>query len=272
MGNVDSDSISSQAESSDHYRSRGDSSSLLVAAKDLVGEGPPFRFGWRADGSFGLERERQVAALSLLPAFIGSIGELLGKGGEHIVHFSSDRSSVLKFAHPDSFGFVIDEESLMDSRTLRMRPMLKHRPSLPSEYLFRWALLGYVFGLVTNFEGTRNVQRKEVSIVISQPFIGIEENDDDVPEWDEVVAFLMAFGFQPVDDAHVAYKEIKGAVWYRQMDGVLISDVFPRNFKRDKTGAVIPIDLVVNIVPPGASKILPQATEPFTLPPAASLL
>jgi hypothetical protein len=245
---------------------------LLIAAKNLTGEGSPFRFGGRADGSFGLERDRQVAALGLFPAFVGSIGELLAKGGEHIVHFSEDRSSVLKFAHPDSYGFVIDEESLMDTKTRLMRPLLKHRPSLPSEYLFRWALLDSVFGLVTSFEGMRKVKGNNFSIVISQPFIGMEESDDDVPEWDEVVAFLTAFGFDPVDDVHVAYKEIKGAVWYRQKDGILISDVFPRNFKRDETGAVFPIDVVVNIVPPGASQILPLATEPFTLPPAASLL
>lgn len=238
---------------------------MLVAAKNLSGEGPPFRYGWRADGSFGLERERQVKTLSALPEFTGSLGEFLDDGGEHIVHFSQERSRVIKIAHSNSYGFVVDEELLMDSWTLMMRPQLKHRRALPSEYLFRWALLDAVFGLVTTFEGTRQIAGGELSLVISQPFIGVEDRDDDVPEWHEVNQFLIAYGFLKVDDRHIAESLIKGAVWYRQNDGVLLSDVFPRNFRSDATGAVIPIDLVVNIVPPGASKFLPPAAAPFTL-------
>lgn len=177
---------------------------MLVAAKSLAGEGPPFRYGWRADGSFGLERERQVEALSALPVFAGSMGEFLDDGGEHIVHFSQDRSRVIKMAHPNSYGYVVDEESLMDTWTLMMRAQLKHRRALPSEYLFRWALLDAVFGLVTTFEGTRQIADGEPSLVISQPFIGVEDRDDDVPEWDDVNEFLTAHGFLKVDDRHIA--------------------------------------------------------------------
>jgi hypothetical protein len=236
---------------------------MLNTAQGLAGEGPPFRYGWRADGSFGLERERQVELLGSLPKFSASLGEALAKGGEHVVYFSEERSTILKIALPGIFGYVVDEEMLMDDRTLQVRPKLKHRPSLPSEYLFRWAVLDQIFGLVTTFAGVKLDDKNQPSLVIQQPFIGSEE--DDLPEWDEIAELLSAHDFSRIDDVHIADPQIKGAIWYRKKDGVLLSDVFPRNFRRTEGGVIFPIDIVVNIVPPGASKILPAASEPFAL-------
>jgi hypothetical protein len=127
--------------------------------------------------------------------------------------------------------------------------------------LFRWVVLDQIFDLVTILSGTSLNDAHMPSLVIQQPFIGSEE--DDVPDWDEITGFLSVYGFSKVDDLHIADPKIKGAVWYRQKDGVLISDVFPRNFRCTGTGVIFPIDLIVNIVPPGASRILPSANEPF---------
>jgi hypothetical protein len=236
---------------------------MLVTAQGLAGEGPPFRYGWRADGSFGLERERQVELFGSLPRFSGTLGEALGKGGEHVVYFSAERSTILKIALPGIFGYVVDEEMLLDDRTLQVRPKLKHRLSLPSEYLFRWAVLDQIFGLVTTFVGVTLDDKNQPSLVIQQPFIGSEE--DDVPEWDEIADLLSVHDFSQIEDVHIADPKIKGAVWYRQKDGVLLSDVFPRNFRRTASGVIFPIDVIVNIVPPGGSKILPPATAPIAL-------
>jgi hypothetical protein len=198
-----------------------------------------------------------------LPKFPGFLGELLDAGGEHRVYFSENRSTAIKIPLAGTFGYVVDEEVILDDRTLLNLPKLRHRPSLPSEYLFRWAVLDQVFGLVTTFCGVRENEGNDASLVVSQPFIGSEVQD--IPEWNSIEGFFMAHGFTRVDDRHIADPRIKGAVWYRQKDGLLISDAFPRNFRTDASGVVIPIDLVANIVFPGASKILPPAAEPFAL-------
>lgn len=253
-----------QAQGQNCHRPGGGARALLEAAASLAGAGASIGFGGSKAGALGLERENQIARLSLLPRFDGNTGELLAEGGEHAVYFAEERSIVTKIALPDIFGYVVDEEKMMDDRTFMQVPRLKHRHSLPSEYFVRWAILDQVFGLQTEFCGIMERDKDCPSIVIQQPFIGAEETD--IPSWEQLEEFFAAHGFARVDDKHIADPRIKGAVWYRQRDGLLMSDAFPRNFRVDTGGVVIPIDLIVNIVPPGASQILPSATEPFQLP------
>jgi hypothetical protein len=188
-------------------------------------------------------------------------------GGEHIVHRTADSLRIVKITLPGVFGRIIDEDRLFDSRTFLNSLKLKLRGALPSEYLARWALLDILFGLQTKFEGIYQEDGHEPQMVISQPFIG-----EFMPELEDVEALMEAMGFGKVEAKHSINPENADCTWYRQHDGILITDAFPRNFRLDREGAIIPIDLMINLVPPGASKILPPATEPFTLPPAASLL
>ncbi len=196
--------------------------------------------------------------MAALPSFDGDIGEHIATGGEHVVHLSPDGKRVLKFTLPGEFGFCVDEIILFDSRTFTNKIKLTHRRALPSEYLWRWLVLRKVFGLLTEVEGVTKRDDGSPALVISQPFVG-----EEMPDWEEIEAQLTGQGFALVDNALLSMPEMNDVIWYRQRDGVIISDAYPRNFRLDATGAIIPVDLLVNIVPPGASKVLPAATEPF---------
>ena len=261
-----SDDNSTEAKTSSPHRNRpsGCARALLEAAKSLAGPDATICFGRRPDGTFGLERNDQIAKLSAFRKFEGDLPPVLATGGEHVVYGSAVSGIIVKTALPEIFGYVVDEDKLLDERTFLQVPKLKHRHSLPSEYFVRWAILDHVFGLQTEFCGIVEQDKSCPSLVIIQPFIGSTEVDN--PSWEQLEAFFDAHNFVRVDDKHIADPRIKGAVWYRQRDGLLMSDAFPRNFRIDASGVVIPIDLIVNIVPPGASKILPSAATPFQLP------
>lgn len=159
------------------------------------------------------------------------------------------------------FGRTMDEDILFDSRTFLNSRKLRLRDALPSEYLLRWALLDGLFGLESRLLGVTGDGGAEPQLVISQRYIG-----QDMPDQGDVDALMFAMGFEKVEPRHVINPENEEVTWYRQRDGLLITDAFDRNFRLDReTGAVIPIDLMVTIVPPGASTILPPATEPFAL-------
>ncbi|TLD70029.1 hypothetical protein FEM03_14975 [Phragmitibacter flavus] len=171
---------------------------------------------------------------------------------------------MLKVTLPGYYGRTMDEDVLFDSRTFLNVSKLKLRDALPAEYLARWALLDHVFGLETEFEGIVRLGNAEPRMAISQAFIGVGQT---VPELEDVEALMMAMGFEKVDAKLIANPENQYCTWYRQRDGILITDAFPRNFRKDgATGAVMPVDLMVNVVPPGGSVLLADAIEPFILP------
>jgi hypothetical protein len=192
------------------------------------------------------------------------LGDHIVKGGEHDVYWSVDRGRVHKVTYPGEFGFIIDEVSLLSDRTFQNETKLQIRPALPSEYLIRWALLDRIFGVQTEFRGVYENEGSEPSLVISQQFIGAHPGE--IPEWQELEAFMSAFGFAKVDPRLIRTPEIADHTWYRNADGIIVTDAFPRNFRIDVTGAVMPVDLIVNIVPPGASKLLATAAKPFKFP------
>jgi hypothetical protein len=240
----------------------GASAYLRTSIYALAGGESHLHYGGGAGGPLAEARESQLVLLASLPVFRGGIGEHIDTGGEHVVHLSADGLRVLKFTLPGQFGFCVDEKMVFDSRTFLNKPRILHRQALPAEYLGRWLVLRKVFGLRTELEGTITRPDGTQALVISQPFVG-----ESMPAWEDVEFVLTGLGFARVDNANLSMRELDDVVWYRQRDGVLISDAYPRNFRLEASGALIPIDLVVNIVPPGASKILPPATEPFALHP-----
>lgn len=66
-----------------------------------------------------------------------------------------------------------------------------------------------------------------------------------------------------MDDQHIINPEVHGVTWYRQRDGILVTDAHARNFRRDLDSVIILVDLVIALVPPGASTLLPAATQPW---------
>jgi hypothetical protein len=150
----------------------------------------------------------------------------------------------------------MDEAMLLDSRTFLTKPRLTLRSALPSEYLRRWAVLTDIFGLPTSYLGTTGNSADGPQMIVSQPYI--EQADDDQPTLDDVSAFMQAHGFSKIAPESVAMPEVADVTWYRQSDGILITDAHARNFRKALNGTLVPVDLVVTLIQPGATKALPN--------------
>jgi len=153
----------------------------------------------------------------------------------------------------------MDETKLLDPRTFLNKPRLMMRAALPSEYLRRWAVMTDIFGMPTEYLGKVVSKDPEPQMVVEQPFIPEDENLPATLE--DVSDFFTAHGFALVDDAHIINPEVHGVTWYRQRDGVLITDAHARNFRRDLDGVIIPVDLVISLVPKGCSSLLPETEQ-----------
>ncbi len=156
----------------------------------------------------------------------------------------------------------MDETKLLDPRTFQNTSRLMMRAALPSEYLRRWAITDGVFGMPTRYLGKITGTDRDPQMAIEQPYIA---EDEDMPATlEDVNDFFAAHGFEKVKDACIINPEVHNVTWYRQRDGILVTDAHARNFRRDLDGVIIPVDLVIALVPPGASTLLPSATEPWT--------
>lgn len=165
---------------------------------------------------------------------------------------------------PGFYGRILDEAILLDPRTFQNKRKLAMRGAIPSEYLRRWAVCNLAFGVITQYEGVVNPGSPEPQIAVTQPFI--DQNDDDLPQTEDVVAFFEANGFAQVSADMIVNPEIQGVTWYRQRDGILVTDAHPRNFRKDAaTGILVAIDLVVTLVPRGVSKLLPEPERPWSI-------
>lgn len=153
----------------------------------------------------------------------------------------------------------MDETKLLDPRTFQNKTRLMMRAALPSEYLRRWAVMDDVFGMTTHYLGKVTGSDREPQMTVEQPFIPEDENLPATLE--DAAAFFTAHGFERVSDEHIINPEVHGVTWYRQRDGVLVTDAHARNFRRDLDGVLIPVDLVIALVPPGASALLPVAAK-----------
>lgn len=182
-------------------------------------------------------------------------------GGEHTVYIPQGSEVVVKHTLPGFYGRIMDETKLLDPRTFQNKTRLMMRAALPSEYLRRWAVMTDVFGMRTHYLGKVIGSDREPQMAVEQPFIPEDENLPATSE--DAEAFFTAHGFDRVDNAHIINPEVHGVTWYRQRDGVLVTDAHARNFRRDLDGVIIPVDLVIALVPPGSSVLLPAAEKPW---------
>lgn len=144
----------------------------------------------------------------------------------------------------------MDETKLLDSRTFRNKTRLMMRAALPSEYLRRWAVMDDVFGMTTRDFGKVTGTDREPQMAVEQPFIPTNENLPATLE--DAAAFFTAHGFDRVNDQHIVNPEVHGVAWYRQRDGILVTDAHARNFRRDLDRVIIPMDLVIALLPAAA--------------------
>ncbi len=177
-------------------------------------------------------------------------------GGEHAVFESEGKTAIVKHTLPGFYGRLMDESVLLDSRTFQMRRKLTMRGALPSEYLRRWAVLHAVFGIPTTYLGTTGMDVTGLQMAVVQPYI--EQDDSDPAEIHDVVEFMTGHGFTKVDPGLIAIPEVAAVTWYRQRDGLLITDAHARNFRKDINGVIIPVDLVVTPLPKGMTQVLPE--------------
>lgn len=229
--------------------------SLLAAASRLSGNGGAFHSGCESI-EFPSAREAQLVTLSSEPIARESALPQSFVGGEHVVFIPSSPDVVIKHTLPGFYGRILDERSLLDPRTFLNRKQLAMRGALPSEYLQRWAVMADVFGLATHYLGRTEGPDREPCMAVSQPFI--VELPEDPATLDDVAALMEAHGFSRVDPDMIVNPEIKDVTWYRQRDGLLITDAHARNFRKDTEGLIFPIDLVITTIAPGAFSTLPQ--------------
>lgn len=248
-----------ETESSHHHGPKKTVLDLLDSAARLAGRDAQVCFGRHSKQPFYSARENEVIRLSAEMEAPPSPSEIFGEGGEHRIFGSATLGRLVKHTLPGRFGQIMDEAKLLDPRTFQNKPRLKMRYALPSEYLRRWAVMTDVFGMRTEYIGKVTKEGGEPQMAIEQPFIVEDEN---LPATkDDLIEFFTKHGFDRVDDDHLVNPEVHGVTWYRQRDGILVTDAHARNFRRDMDGVIIPVDLVIALVPPGASTLLPAATR-----------
>jgi len=244
-------------ETSYHYFEEADAGSLAGAAARLSGACSAVYFGPESEGAFAAARKAELERLGLEAVRSAPRMPAVFRGGEHDVFVLEDSSVsyVWKATLDGKYGMIMDEKKLLDPATFQNRNKLTMRGALPSEYLRRWALLAEYFYMPTRYEGViLEASLKEPRMVISQPYI--EQDDDDQVSVEDIQAFMDAHAFKRVDAKHIAIKELGDVTWYRSSDGILLTDAFPRNFRKDLSGRLFPIDLCVSVIPKERSLIL----------------
>lgn len=248
-----------ETQSHHHHRPKKVTGDLLQSAARLAGAGGSLYFGCQSSKLIPAARANELKRLAseiaiqppdYLPTFVG---------GEHAVFISEKSEIVIKHTLPGFYGRIMDETKLLDPRTFQNKTRLMMRAALPSEYLRRWAVMDDVFGMTTHYLGKVTGSDRDPQMAVEQPFIAEDENWPATLE--DAEAFFTAHGFERVDDNHIINPAVHGVTWYRQRDGILVTDAHARNFRRDLDDVIIPVDLVIALVPPGASTLLPAATR-----------
>lgn len=147
---------------------------------------------------------------------------------------------------------IMDERKLLNPRTMLSEFKLTIRPALPSEYLTRWAIFSSVFGIDTEYVGRPLGSVNQLEI--RQTFV--PQDPDAIIEATDIETYMEAMGFVKIPPDLIAIPEVQHVTFYRQHDGILITDAHPRNFRLTPAGLIVPIDLVVSAIPTGASRIL----------------
>lgn len=236
---------------------------LLRAADRLSGSDARIYFGAEREKQFAeILRSEQRALSSEVSAPATPNATPIFTGGEHDV-FECEMGRVCKRTVDGYYGRIIAEVNVLDERTFQNRVKLTLKPALPSEYLKRWAITYDIFGLPTAYLGVTHKNSGCPRIAVYQPYI--DQNDDDQATLEDIREFMTKYGFERVDESKIVEGNFAQATWYRDRDGILVTDAHARNFRKEsRTGTLIPVDLMISAVPEGGSKILTNPYRPWS--------
>ena len=235
---------------------------LVESAARLSGRDDAFGQSGSGKRSHADSREGELVRLAAEPAAPELVLPLFAEGGEHRVYGTAQPGDLIKQTLPGYYGRILEERMLLDPRTFMNERKLAMRGALPSEYLRRWAIMADIFGLVSTYLGQVPNATREPQMAVSQPFIA--ESEDDPATLDDVAQLMTAHGFERVPAALIINPEVQEVTWYRPRDGVLITDAHARNVRKDMSGLIIPIDLVIGLVDVTTSTLLPAPDKLWT--------
>jgi hypothetical protein len=252
-----------EEKNADHHGPEANVQDLLCAAARICGADERIHFGPEWEKWLPSIRLSQVVALNKEPLAEAPDHPPTFTGGEHDVFECEEGSAIIKRTLCGFYGRIMDEKNLLDSAIFQNRRQLFLRSALPSEYLRRWALLSWIFGVPTTYLGHTQFGDTDLRILVHQPYI--EQEDADPATLEDVSDFMLSHQFARVEDRKIAVPEVKEVTWYRQSDGVLITDAHARNFRKATDGSLVPVDLMVSLVPKGTSTLLPDPISPWSL-------
>jgi len=163
------------------------------------------------------------------PEEIDSLVLVSNSTSEHEVHYRQSDNRAVKRTWSGVYGQV----------PFPNKGRLDRSNASPSEYLVRQALQVAVFGSDIRFEGV-SISDKPSMVLFEPPrqpsFVVSQEwfEGGEAPTMAEIAERLEADGFVSVPNSYFG--------WYRPLDGVVIVDAKPDNFKKTSAG-VVPIDL-----------------------------
>lgn len=227
-------------------------------ASGLIGANAQASFAWKSRVSRELLQQRELGRLAqaaqprtaeLLP------GERLGGGNEHHV-YRVDGSTVRKItqaADHGPYGQVVAAN--------KPNGQLDFKPALPSDYIWRLALMRRVFNVPTRVVAiVQNNERPWLpQIVTEQPYYQsavLPDGTEDLPTEDDTRVFLESRGFVELPKSFYDSTSIPDSKrpWYRASDHILVADAKPENFVKialdEHRTALMPVDLIIQQMSP----------------------
>ena len=156
---------------------------------------------------------------------------------EHVVYFRSSDSRVVKCTKPGKFGLGHGPKGFYG----------RHPDATPLFYLQRISLMNQEFptdfrleGVALNQSQIGNRKIFKPYLITSQRYIERTNKDHPHPSEEEVGHLMTTLGFKLIEDSHYN--------WFRESDGIIVTDARQRNFIISHEG-IVPIDLIISAQP-----------------------
>jgi hypothetical protein len=165
------------------------------------------------------------------------LDRVTGEGQEHRVWHSRPDRRYWKATHAGRYGWTASLDLRFNKRTQEDEPYIGMGDATPLEYLERLALQNEVFADDICLRSLA-IESEGLVILTTQPFI---RGSQAKPP--EILAAMGQLGFERIPGIPANTDECFS--FYRRRDRVSAFDAHNGNFIRQKSGLVIPIDLVM---------------------------